>query len=404
MSTCSFQITKTFHCRLITVSLPPTDHLAWVESSLQQSLVLSGSATISLAPSSAPRPWPLYSSHFPDNGLSAAASFLAGSALAICDGSYMSQKFPGLAAAAWIIHPGMGTPAAGIPCHGVTQVHGAPTVINSYRTELQGLHALLLAINHICSIHHVQSGQVIIGCDNQGVLHHTHSPSAYVPSTIKHADLVCAIHATLHLCPLHLTFQYVAGHQDDFCHFEDLPTLAQLNVQADHMAKQALHVLGEQSSPALLDPLPGLSWWLAAHQQPISSEPRVTILNHLSAQTAIPYWIARGHLTGESATLVDWPLLAKALSSRPPTYRMWLSKFASGHSAVGITMHRWKQWDSPLCPICHLADEDINHVILCSNAERTAHWHSAVDTFGQWLSSAKTHPAIHRCLITTLHG
>jgi len=156
--------------------------------------------------------------------------------------------------------------------------------------------------------------------------------------------------------------------------------------------------------PAQLAPLPGLSWSLATHQQPISFEPHAVILTHLSAQTAIPYWISWGHLTTALASLVDWSLLAHALSLHLPTYWMWLSKFASGHSAVKITMQRWKQWDSLLCPICHLADKDTNHVILCSDAKCTAPWHTLVNTLRQWLTLAKTHPAISCSILTTLHG
>jgi len=165
-----------------------------------------------------------------------------------------------------------------------------------------------------------------------------------------------------------------------------------------------LHVLGNNNNPALLSALPGLTWHLSIQDHPILLEPRQTILNHLSAQSTIPYWISKGQLTKHSAMLVDWSLLERALTSRPPTYRMWLSKYASGHSAVGRTMHRWKHWDSPVCPVCQLTKEDTNHVFMCSNADHMAHWHASEDTLRQWLVSAKTHPAIAQCIMTTLHS
>jgi len=201
----------------------------------------------------------------------------------------MPKKFPGLAAVAWIIQPGPLHVGPNIPCHGVTQVHGAPSSVNSYRAELQGLHALLLVINHVCSTYQLTTGKVLIGCDNQGVLHHVRCPPLYVPCVVKHADLVRAILNTQCSCPIQLEFQYVAGHQDEFTCFEDLPPLAQLNVQADHMAKQALHVLGNNNNPALLSALPGVTWHLLIQDRPILSEPCPDILNHLSAQSAIPY-------------------------------------------------------------------------------------------------------------------
>jgi len=83
---------------------------------------------------------------------------------------------------------------------------------------------------------------------------------------------------------------------------------------------------------------------------------------------------------------------------------MWLSKFASGHSAVARTMHRWQRWDSATCPICQTVEEDMHHIFLCPDAERTAHWHTSIDSLQSWLTTTNTHPAISHCLLTTLHG
>jgi len=108
---------------------------------------------------------------------------------------------------------------------------------------------LLLVLEHLCALYDIQSGSITIGCDNKGVLHHVHHPSTYVLYLFKHADLIQAIHSIQRHCPVHLAFQYVAGHQDEFVQFEDLPPLAQLNMQANIMAKQALVLLGERDSP-----------------------------------------------------------------------------------------------------------------------------------------------------------
>jgi len=106
----------------------------------------------------------------------------------------------------------------------------------------------------------------------------------------------------------------------------------------------------------------------------------MAILDHLSFQSAMPYWVSKGQLSEASVQLVDWMALEKALLSWLPTYHMWLSKFASRHLAVGVTMAHWKKWTSPTCPICHLSDKDMDHVFLCPNAEQMAHWHYLTDT------------------------
>jgi len=119
-----------FPFSVVTILPPPMDHLAWIDSSQNQLLILSGLATLSPTTDALPLPWPLQAAHFPDSGLSIKDALLAGTAIVICNGSYMPARFPHLAALAWFIHPGPLLP--GIPCHGMTQVHGCPQVINSY--------------------------------------------------------------------------------------------------------------------------------------------------------------------------------------------------------------------------------------------------------------------------------
>ncbi len=76
----------------------------------------------------------------------------------------------------------------------------------------------------------------------------------------------------------------MARHQDELTHFEDLPLLAQLNIQVDYMAKQALHILGAQLALPLFSPLPGLLWALSIKSILVASNPHLEILNHVSHQ------------------------------------------------------------------------------------------------------------------------
>jgi len=263
---------------------------------------LSGSSPAHLIPPSRPKPWPLRSAHIGTVPPPLLQAIVTGSALAICDGSYMPHQYPHLAVAAWILHSGS---ELAFTCHGITQVHGQPTVINSFRVELQGMHALLLALMHICSTNGLSAGHVSIGCNNKGVLSLVQWPRAYVSCSLKHHDLLRAIVNTRCSCPLSLSFHYIAGHQDDLARFEDLPLLAQLNVQADSLAKQALHILGTQQTPPILTPLPSTGWTLSIKDLLVSSDPQPLLLDHLSYRSAIPYWIKRGQLTDYSASLID---------------------------------------------------------------------------------------------------
>jgi len=384
------------------ITAPPLMDLAQVDHKSDTTLLISryaGKMDASPFPS---LPWLIKSAHFPEHRRQIAQAIQHGSTVAICNGSYMPNTFPQLAAAAWIIHPGPNSLAT--PCHSIMQVHGDPCSVNSYRAELQGLHALITAIRHICMTHQIMSGLIAIGCNNKGVIYQMHHPRPYVPCLYKHVDLLWAIFGLLWQCPIKFSFCYVAGHQDDFTRFDDLPLLAQLNVQANTLAKQALQVLGHQATPLLILPPPGLQWELLIQSLPISSYPHAAILDHLSSKSAISHWISKGQLLPQAAALVDWTLLEFALKPCPPTFKMWLSKFASGHSAVGKMMALWQCWESQLCLLCHLLEETTCHMVQCSNAARVSHWYQLLEEFCLWLTMADMHPDIIHCLLVMLQG
>jgi len=126
---------------------------------------------------------------------------------------------------------------------------------------------------------------------------------------------------------------------------------------------KVLNLIGHQETPPLLQPIPGVSWELKIASCPISLDHQPAIIDHLSCQCALDYWISKTQLTVASSLLIDWPLLGLALQSWPPTYCMWVWKFVSRHSMVSQTMARWKKWDSPLCPFCHMMEETTLHIL-----------------------------------------
>jgi len=205
-------------------------------------------------------------------------------------------------------------------------------------------------------------------------------------------------------CPLHLSFKYMAGHQDKLTCFEDIPLLAQLNVQADLLTKQALHILGSHSAPPLLSPLPGLSWTLLIGSMSVASNLRLSLLDNLSCKEATSYWIQKGQLSPQTAAQVDWSLLGATLQSCPPTHCMWLSKFVSGHSAISTTMAHWKCWDSPSCPLCRAFHETTCHVLQCQDHLRISKWQQMIDELCSWLIQSDTNPDITHYLMLTLQS
>jgi len=79
------------------------------------------------------------------------------------------------------------------------------------------------------------------------------------------------------------------------------------------MANQVLHLLGQQHTSLLLLPILGLAWSLQIDSLPISGNPWLPLLEHLSRGAAMEYWTRKSGLSLISLSLIDWSLLGSAL-------------------------------------------------------------------------------------------
>ncbi len=148
----------------------------------------------------------------------------------------MSEVSPDFATTAWLLEDSH-FPHLHL-CQGIVHVSGPPSAANAYHAELQGLHALLMAIKGLCSFHRITTGSVIVGCNNQGALYQSQQIQELTPYSSVHADLIHAIHRIHRSIPgITIHFQHVKGHQDDHASASTLPHLAQLNILADQLAK-----------------------------------------------------------------------------------------------------------------------------------------------------------------------
>jgi len=213
-----------------------------------------------------PSNWPLQYSHFPTHGAHLALAILLGQAQGICNGSYMPSLHRDLGAAAWFLEDST-SPGLHI-CYGSLHSTGGPGISNAYHAELQGMHAMLLAVSSVCQAFSLPSGMLTLGCDNLGILSQLRYPKEIISCSSKHADLLQACHSLLHSLPVQVTFVHVRGHQDSLIPFAALDRLAQLNSMANDLAKQHLLLAISQHIPSLpVHPLAGKSCsrWLQAY-------------------------------------------------------------------------------------------------------------------------------------------
>ena len=349
--------------------------------------------------------WPLHDSIFPaDEGKAIAQALQDGKeVLSACDGSYMARLSTQHGAAAWVVEE----QAMGSKARGVCQTSGTEDEVNPYRSELQGIHALLLAVKILCQLHSVTSGRLIVGCDNQGGINKASPDWLRVRQSTSHCDLIRAIRRLKDALPIEVQFVHIYGHQDRWKRLEDLPRLAQLNVAMDTAAKSFLRqcIRLHYTPPPSCIAEEGWSCWVGETKVP--SDPGPAIRRQVFRPKLRKRLDKKGKLPAPYFDRVDWPANELAFTAFPQLFRLWATKHISGWCGVNKMLHKWKQTDDPSCP-CPDCDEDIEtteHLLACPSPAMRETWTNSVAGFQVWLETVDTDPELITCFITTLqHG
>jgi len=192
---------------------------------------------------------------------------MLGTAHKICDRLYMSETSLESATVAWLLEDSRLSHQS--LCHSIAHVSGITINVNAYQAEIQGLHALLLAIKAICSYYSVTSGLVLVGCDNLSTLHQAQQLQELTPCNSAHADLICTIHWVCQsLTGVTVCFKHVKRHQDTNQLASTLPCFTQLNILANQLAKQALLWILQHHQCQVGLPI-GNSWSLHVNNQAV---------------------------------------------------------------------------------------------------------------------------------------
>ena len=354
--------------------------------------------------------WPLEHSVFPNEGLTLAQALQDGTAQGVCNGSYKPAKADFLGAVSFILEDARQVIDSNISpgsCQGVVRTSGMTEEVNPYRSELQGIHTIFLAIKAVCILHKITNGKIKLACDNKLAAELSAKDVLRVPSQWHHADLIWAIRKIKSELPVEVEFCHVKGHQDDNIALEDLPRLAQLNVHVDRMAKDRLDVLIAQSRTAegigpCDDRLEGEGWTIRIEGTKITGDPTLPLRDHILSPPLQKYLAKKGILAEDAFDQVDWKATAKAIETYPPLFRLWAAKHVHNWSGVAQRMKEWKFWDSDTCPCCHGTVETTRHVSICPDERMAEVWNEKLDGLEAWLEDVDTDPNITVCIMATL--
>jgi hypothetical protein len=244
-----------------------------------------------------------------------------------------------MGAAAWIIED----PDSGQAMWGEVQTSGVDHEVDSYRSELQGQHAMLLGLLAFCTFHHITEGAIRLGCDNSSCVRHRQGDWLKVPSSTKHTDLIRLIRIMKHKLPITVTFEHVYGHQDDHLSFATLPRLSQLNVLMDHRAKSHLQALyGQSPSPSCSAFLPHEGWRCSVADVKITANPGKTIHCAVFGSKLCTHLVGKNRISPSAFHDIDWKAMELATDLFPPLYHLWVSKHVSGFFGIGTMMRNWQ--------------------------------------------------------------
>jgi len=310
------------------------------------------------------------------------------SCIAVTDGSYMRHLHERVNSAAVVIEC---TKGRGRLWCSFTETSRAAC---SYRGELLGLmviHLLLLAVNEV---NPDLAGSVHIYSDCLGALRKVQNlPPSRVPSRLAHADILKNILLNCGNLTFKIFYSHVLAHQDDRVDYGDLSRPAQLNVNMDYYAKQALWTLPLDPTPRC-QALPLEPVIVTAASEKITADMghRVRFLTHrtLARRSFDQLKI----LDTAAFDRVDWEMIYETLREVPRLFQQWACKQVMG---IAGTM----EWDKTVvrkCPSCLECQDTCAHVLFCEHAGRVATLHHTVDLLESWMQAVDTEPDLLDCI------
>ena len=321
---------------------------------------------------------------------------IAGTAIAVSDGSWHPKRK--LGSMSWIV--------AGHECYnqcleGGGMIPGPPESQDAFRSEAAGLLGLLLILTALAP--RAKNGSVTVLCDGKSALTKSMLSSRYTfSSNDKSFDIISRIIHLREQLPIHIDVKHVRGHQDDIT--DELSFSEVLNVRMDARAKSFLFRAQRQNFVPVHH-LPIASYGISqvtTNQTVVTSQLMKTLQTYVGFQDGIAWWIKKGRLTHDTASLVDWKVVEKTLKEATFGRRKFITKWASNHMPVGVVQKRKRFQDTDVCPRCLCPGETLQHVMRCTHKKSYRLWHKSLRDLDRWLRRVGTDPEIVRALILIL--
>jgi hypothetical protein len=265
---------------------------------------------------------------------------------------------------------------------------------DSHRAECIGLLGGLRMVQQKLHSWRVESGHIVVACDNISALKYAvlQSKYKYIHSKIPDYDVLQACRSVMEP-GVDYEYHHVRGHQDDKGITLDI--YETLNVRMDSLAKRRRETYETEHTPRHYQhmKLPNELWYLRAGEHKLCRHLNTHIYEHISFQTISKYWSKDEENGGRHVESVDWEGVKLAINQLPKHRQHWISKHVFGECGVNEVLKLRKEKDTDLCKRCGEI-ETTAHVWHCKAPEVSRLWLQSIESLKVFLTDINTDPSI----------
>ena len=240
-----------------------------------------------------------------------------------------------------------------------------------------------------------------VGCDGLSALTRSMLTSReYTNTAHKDFDLISRIISYKEGLKASFIPIHVKGHQ---ALHQPLTRAALLNHRMDTLAKE-LNAQAFEQDYSLPDALPSSQFGLTQvdyKTEPIVSALAQTLVQRISGDRLKQYWRHKGrYVESHIDTWIDWTVMSRMMREASHRRRLFISKWVSDQTAVGVIMKLRKERITDTCPCCKEEPETRIHVLRCK-ASRKA-WKKARQPLKKWMRRQDTDPNLQEAILDIL--
>ena len=277
----------------------------------------------------------------------------------------------------------------------ILPVDGGSTATTSYRAELFGILGAVLALHLLLGKHQPRWKYMtaVLWCDNEAAVNRFNELKGdrhYSIASVNQADsdVLHELRWWKKQLPIELHAKWVKSHQEQ-CDTRE----SRLNRIADRLAALQHSATGEWVTKSKSAMLPHTRAQLHLPDGRHTGRVHTGVQYKLWGQNARTYIGRKLHLE-EAWNLVDWDSLSRHHKSLSWQRRATRLKLIFRWAPTNARQCLVGQSDTPLCPLCGVEQETLDHVMGCDSPSATAAKREALAEFDQALDDIGTHPDI----------